>query len=375
MNIGFDAKRLYNNFTGLGNYSRFVVNSLLDYAPENHYFLYSPRIRQHPETNSITSHNSVTVATAPQWMNAVGVSGIWRSWGISKHLKPSGIQVYHGLSQELPFNIPAGIRKIVTVHDLIFLRYPDLYNPIDVKIYTAKVSKACKAADTIIAISQQTADDIVSFLGISASKIRVIYQGCHSQFTRKAAAEDIARVRTDYQLPEKYILNVGTIEKRKNILSAIKAMALLPRSGRMPLVIVGRETPYKNEVIKFVASAGLESAVIFLHHVPFADLPAIYQGAHAFVYPSFFEGFGIPVVESIESGIPVITSRGSCFIEAGGPSTLFVDPSNTEEFAHQLDRIIHDQQLRIKMTVEAKKYATRFAPAAIAKELMIVYRD
>ena len=374
MNIGFDAKRLYNNFTGLGNYSRFVVNSLLDYAPENQYILYSPKIRRHPETDSITSNTSVTVVTAPRWMNTVGASSIWRSWGIAGELKTSGLQVYHGLSQELPFNIPDGIRKVVTVHDLIFLRYPELYNPIDVKIYTAKVSRACKFADTIIAISQQTADDIVSFLDIPAAKIRVIYQGCHPQFTIKATTEDINGVRASYQLPEKYILNVGTVEKRKNILSAIKAMALLPRSERLPLVIVGRETIYKREVMKFVVSAGLENEVIFLHQVPFPHLPAIYQGAHAFVYPSFFEGFGIPVVESIESGVPVITSRGSCFIEAGGPSTLYVDPSNSEELAHQLDRIIHDQDLRSKMTVEAKKYTTRFAPAEIAKDLMVVYK-
>lgn len=375
MKIAFDAKRLFNNFTGLGNYSRFVVNSLLDHIIGNDYLLYTPKTRNHPEVNSIADHKQVTVVTPSSLYKFFGAGSLWRTWGITKEPTLSEAQVFHGLSNELPANLPERIRKIVTVHDLIFLRFPMFYNPIDVRIYKAKVNAACHSADRVIAISQQTAEDVINFLGIPASKIDVVYQGCHPQFKQMKSKKEIEAVKQKYDLPDQYILNVGTIEKRKNVMLAVEALGLLPPASRIPLVILGRATAYTNAVKVAAREADVLDSLIFLHNASFTDFPAIYQGAQLFVYPSLFEGFGIPLVEALESGIPAITSKGSCFTEAAGPSSIYVDPSDIEEMALQMSKVLSDSSLRQRMIVEGKQFVKKFSPPTIASQLMKVYSN
>lgn len=375
MKIGFDAKRLFNNFTGLGNYSRFVVRALLEHATENEYVLYTPTIRDHPEITSITNHSSVTVVTPSVLYTLFRASSIWRTFGIGKERSANSLSVFHGLSQELPVNLPGDIKKVVTVHDLIFFRFPKLYNPIDVRIYKAKVKAACRSAHKIVAVSQQTAEDLIDFLGIAESKIKVVYQGCHPQFMEVISSHEISSVKKNYNLPERYMLNVGTVEARKNVMMIVKALALLPAPTRIPLVIMGRQTAYKKQILTMARQLGVLESIIFLHHISFVHFPAIYQGAELFVYPSLFEGFGIPLLEAIESGIPVITSTGSCFSEAAGPGSIYVDPANEEELAFQLNRVLLDQELQEQMITAGKKYAARFSPSQIANELTSVYKS
>ena len=373
MKIGFDAKRLFNNFTGLGNYSRFVVAALLEHVPDNEYILYTPNIRHHPEITPITAHSNVAIVTPSAVYRLFRATSLWRTWGIGKERSVSTLNVFHGLSQELPVNLPANIKKVVTVHDLIFLRFPKFYNPIDVRIYKAKVKAACLSAHKIVAISQQTAEDLVDFLGISESKIKVVYQGCHPQFMKVLSIDEIRNTKKKYNLPEQYVLNVGTVEARKNVMTVVKAMSILPIKSRLPLVIMGRETAYKKEVVAMALQLGVLDSIIFLHQVPFTDFPPIYQGAQLFVYPSLFEGFGIPLVEAIESAIPVITSTGSCFSEAAGPGSIYIDPGNEEELAFQLNRVLLDRELQQQMISAGKKYTARFTSAQIANDLNSVY--
>lgn len=373
MNIGFDAKRLFNNFTGLGNYSRFVMNALCDFEPAHQYFLYSPKIRKHPEVTPIVERQQVQVVTPPPVYAFFKATSLWRTWGIAKEATTKKLDVFHGLSQELPANLPSSVKKIVTVHDLIFLRFPKLYNRIDVAIYKAKMKAACEQADRIVAISQQTAEDLVDFLLVPESKITVVYQGCHPQFKQTVSPAGIEAIKSKYKLPGRYILNVGTIETRKNVMLIVQALALLSPDTRLPLVIVGKETAYKKQVEEEASRLGVSNSIIFLHQVPFHEFPALYQGAEVFVYPSRFEGFGIPLVEAIESGIPVITSVGSCFSEAAGPGSLYIDPANPEELAFQLSRVVVDKTLRHQMIVEGKKFTTQFNPENIARNIMALY--
>ncbi|HEY9046963.1 MAG TPA: glycosyltransferase family 1 protein [Ohtaekwangia sp.] len=372
MRIGFEAKRLFTNFTGLGNYSRFVVNALSEFIPENQYILYSPKIRSHPEIDPIVARTNVTT---------VGPTGgyrffksLWRSWGVSHHETIKDVHIFHGLSQELPAGLPSRIRKVVTVHDLIYIRYPQFYNPIDVAIYTAKAKAACRAADRVIAISQQTADDLVNFLKVDPNKISIVYQGCHPSFKRKAAEAEKQSVKTKYSLPDQFILNVGTIEERKNVKLLVEALAHLPESNRLPVVIVGRSTDYIKQVQESAARNGVAQYIRYIHNVSFQDLPTLYQLSTVFVYPSLFEGFGIPLVEAIESGIPVITSEGSCFHEAAGPDALYTNPSDGQQLASLLEKVISDKTVREGIIQGSQKYIARFEPPVIAQALNEVYR-
>jgi glycosyltransferase involved in cell wall biosynthesis len=371
VNIGFDAKRLFNNFTGLGNFSRFVVSALSTYHPENHYYLYSPSVKSHPDVDAILSNDNVKIIT-PRGAYSF-LKSAWRTVGIGQEPSARKLHIFHGLSQELPMTLPSQVKKVVTVHDLIFMRWPKFYNPVDVKIYTTKVKSACKNADMILAISQQTADDVINFLKVDPKKVGVLYQGCHPNFKRKYTTEDLQAVATKYKLPQEYILNVGTIEERKNVLILVKALALLPKEIRIPLVIVGRRTDYAEKVLSLAKDAGISDWLIMLHHVAFEDLPGVYQGAKVFVYPSLFEGFGIPIVEALESEIPVISTTGSCLEEAGGPGSIYVNPSSEEELAYHLKNILRDDELRKQMTVSGKRFAAKFQPAVISQELIEVY--
>ncbi len=371
MQVGFEAKRLFTNFTGLGNYSRFIVNALSEFAPENTYILYSPRIKSHPEVDPILARPNI---------KAIGPTGgftflksLWRSWGIQYNKSIPNLDIFHGLSQELPAGLPKHIKKIVTVHDLIYIRYPQFYNPIDVAIYTAKVKSACRRADKVIAISQQTANDLIEFIKVDPGKIEVVYQGCHPIFKTKASAEIKAAVKAKYNLPDKFILNVGTIEQRKNVKQLVEALALLPADVQLPVVIVGRATDYLKEVIACAQEKKVIDKITFIHKASFQDLPALYQLATVFVYPSLFEGFGIPLIEAIESGLPIITSQGSCFREAAGPDALYTDPADPDQLASFLEKIITDRIVRESVINGSKKYIERFEPALIAQVLTKVY--
>jgi glycosyltransferase involved in cell wall biosynthesis len=376
MNVGFEAKRLFSNFTGLGNYSRFIVDALSTHYHEDSFFLYTPSVKQHPEVNEIIHRENVNVISPKGLFSQPGFSAVWRSWALTRQPSIQKLSVFHGLSQELPIGLPRHVKKVVTVHDLIFLRYPGFYKPIDISIYKRKVKQACAAADCIIAISRQTAEDIQSILSVEfGPKIKIVYQGVHPNFSSRKTERELMAVSLKYKLPSRFMLNVGTIEERKNLLTLIKALAIIPESSRLPLVVIGRKTNYYSLIEEQIKALGLQKYVTVLSDVAFADFPAIYQKATLFVYPSLFEGFGIPVVEAMKSGVPVITSTGSCFSEAGGPSTIYVHPESPEGLAEKILLLTGDEELRQQMSKVGQAYIQKFAPEAIAKDLHNVYES
>ncbi len=371
MKIGFDAKRLFNNFTGLGNYSRFVVKALADHYPDNEYLLYSPKIKSSSDAEYFFHQKNIQLKK-PDGLQAK-LGGIWRSYSLGNVAAKDQVQLFHGLSNELPLTKPRGLKTIVTIHDVIYKRYPDFYKPIDRAIYDFKFKKACESADQIIAVSEQTASDVIEFLKADAKKVKVIYQGCHPVFKEKYSQEQIQSVKQKYNLPDKFILNVGTIESRKNALLILKALSLIKE--KIKLVIVGRATSYQQELDQFIQSNNLIDQVQFIHKAAFTDLPLIYQSASAFVYPSFFEGFGIPIVEAIASGLPVITSKGSCFAEAGGADCWYIDPHQPEELATAISTVWLNGENIKQRVLRSQQYIQRFEPKVIATELMNVYNS
>ncbi|MDR1673194.1 MAG: glycosyltransferase family 4 protein [Bacteroidales bacterium] len=371
MIIGFDAKRAFSNHTGLGNYSRYVIRNLSVFCPEHRYRLYAPKDTVYPDIVSIRERNNVA-SVFPRGFNKIFPS-LWRTKTVVSDLVRDGVQLYHGLSGELPVGLEkAGIRSVVTVHDLIFLRYPGYYKPIDRSIYIRKLRYACRKADHIITVSECTQKDVISFFGIDPEKISILYQGCDASFHVPVTDAEKERVQKKYRLPETFLLNVGTIEARKNLLTAVKSLLHLDAS--IHLVAVGRETAYAGHVKSFVAAHSLESRVHLLTGVPLSDLPAVYQSAAVFVYPSFYEGFGIPLIEALYSRVPVIAALGSCLLEAGGPNSLYLNPEDVQAFASAIHKILNNDVLRDKMVAEGKRYVTRFDDNLLAGQMMQLYQ-
>ncbi|MDR0713221.1 MAG: glycosyltransferase family 4 protein [Bacteroidales bacterium] len=370
MIIGFDAKRAFANHTGLGNYSRYIINNLSVYCPEHSYQLYAPKDTRHPDLAKIRQADNICVHF-PRGLNRL-VSSAWRTKFILNDLVANGVELYHGLSNEIPVGLKkAGIRSVVTVHDLIFLRYPGYYRPADRMIYLKKIKYACLEADHIVTVSECTQRDVISFFGVAPQKVSIIYQGCDASFHSPAGEDKIREVRKKYELPEKFILNVGTMEARKNLLLAVKAMRHI--DADIHLVAVGKETAYTAQIKEFIAQHHLGARVRLLTGVPLKDLPAIYQSSLLFVYPSFYEGFGIPVIEALYSGIPVVAAIGSCLLEAGGHHSIYVQPENEMALADAVKKIISNDTLRKKMIVEGKKHAFHFDDQLLAQQMIQLY--
>lgn len=369
MRIGFDAKRAFFNNTGLGNYSRNTLQQLFEHYPEHQYYLYVPSRRTKIK---FKFHENAKLITPNTFIGKIFKS-YWRSFLICQQLNQDKLDIYHGLSNELPFGITeTKVKTIVTIHDLIFKRFPQWYKPIDVKIYDRKFKYAVQYADKIIAVSQQTANDIVEFYGVSEEKITVIYQNCNPLFYQLLSPDQILKVKEKFSLPNEYILYVGTIEERKNLHRLIEAMNVA--NIDVPLVAVGKKTQYYYKQVLPLVKSSKKEQFIFIENIDNKELPAIYQGARLFVYPSLYEGFGIPILEAQASGVPVITSKGGCFKETGGEHSLYANPLNVEEIAHAIVKVLSDKELRINMIEQGRVYSKKFLKTDTIQNLMIIYK-
>ncbi len=366
MKIGYDAKRAVSNMTGLGNYSRLVIEETALSHPESTLYLYTPtltdRQRSNPRVHRIDQLRNVEFRH-PDGLGPFGHGSLWRTIGITRHFEPDGLDIYHGLSNELPLNIVSGgIPTVVTIHDLIYRRMPECYNPIDRMLYDFKYGRSARNATRVIAISECTKRDLIELHHVDPERIDVIYQGCDPQFAKRMDRNQIEALRRKYRLPEQYIIQVGTIERRKNLELTVRALPQLP--PQIGLVAVGKDNNYLNHVRRIASQLGVEGRLTVLQGIPFDHLPALYQGAEAAVYPSRYEGFGIPVLEALESRRPVVAATGSCLEEAGGEAAFYVSPDDPRELSDTLNHILRQntgglEERLTRGTIYAQKFNTR----------------
>ncbi|RDC66074.1 glycosyltransferase family 4 protein [Adhaeribacter pallidiroseus] len=371
MQIGFDAKRAFTNTSGLGNYSRFVIAALQKQFPQNNYFLYTTRQAE-------IFQQFLPPVPQVQLVKPTGLyrllPDVWRLGGLVNSIEKFELDIFHGLSNELPFFFKkTKARRVVTIHDLIYLRFPELYKPHDRVIYNAKFRSACQSADKIIAISRQTQADLMQFYNIAPEKIEVIYQDCNPIFHQRATAAVLQTVKEKYRLPDKFLLSVGTLERRKNHLHFLKAWLQSSLTDTHDIVLIGKKLPYTAQIENFIQENNLTGKVHILPYIPFQELPAIYQLAQVFVYPSLFEGFGIPILEGMNSGVPVVTSTGSCFTEAGGEAALYAEPNDLAQLANQLVVASTDQAVRNRMIEAGYDQAKKFRAEHTIPQINQVY--
>jgi glycosyltransferase involved in cell wall biosynthesis len=367
--IGFDAKRAFHNASGLGNYSRDVLRILARHRPEHAYLAYNPRPARVPFAPA-----AAVEVRLPQTFLGRTFPAAWRQALILGDLRRDRIDLFHGLSAELPRGLArAGVPGVVTIHDLIFERMPELYAAVDRRIYRAKARRALAEARRVVAISEQTRRDLVELYGADPARVRVAYQGCHEAFQAPIPGDELERVTRERRLPSDFLLSVGTIERRKNLALAVGALRQLP--AHVALVVVGRPTAYLREVEQVAVSAGVQDRLVRLERVDMRELAALYRLAIALVYPSRYEGFGIPIIEALFSGTPVVTSRGGCFEEAGGPGSAYVDPDDVDGFAAAVAGIVRDPDRREQMRAQGLAHARRFSDVAVAAALFGVYEE
>lgn len=366
MTVAYDAKRVFQNFTGLGNYSRTLLKNLNTFFPQGNYQLFAPKRVLHPSTAYFLEQFSVHTpqGSLPSW---------WRTYGMTKDVVSAGAQIFHGLSHEIPIGIQyqKSLKTIVTMHDLVFKVYPEYTSFLQRQVYDLKFRYACNHADKIIAISQQTKQDIIKYYGISPERIAVIYQTCADAFQDWTLPTPALSLKN---LPAEYMLYVGSVIERKNLLRIIEAISMLPKGTFPPLVVVGDGAAYAQKVRQLIVKKRLEKEVIWIDKMIYEELPRLYRDASVFIYPSEYEGFGIPIIEALFSRIPVITSSVSCLPEAAGSDSLLVNPTSSEEIAAAIHKAIYDSDLRQKMITKGWDFAqANFSAPKVTAEMWSLY--
>jgi glycosyltransferase involved in cell wall biosynthesis len=288
------------------------------------------------------------------------------------------MDLIHGLAFAAPF--ASGCPTVVTVHDLSFLRYPGAFRPFNRYYLSLATRASTRRATRVIAVSASTRQDVINLIGVAPEKVVVVPNGVTAEF-HPADPVEVSAFRQRMGLPERYILFLGTLEPRKNLVRLIEAYSLLHTRGQItaasipPLVIAGGKGWYYQEIFSRVTALGLAGKVTFPGFVPAGDLPWWYRGADLFVYPSLFEGFGLPPLEAMASGTPCITSRASSLPEVAGDAAILVDPEDVEQLADAMHRVLATPDLAGHLRAAGISQASRFPWEHTAAETRAVYRS
>jgi glycosyltransferase involved in cell wall biosynthesis len=348
---------------------------LARYHSDHQYYLYTPEFKDQRVIDWLNEYPSFNVRT-PESTLAKKAHSIWRSFGLSGTIEQDSLDLYHGLSHEIPFGLEKkSCKKVVTIHDLLFMRFPENFGLIDRKMYRLKFSHGCEKSDQVLAICDQTKRDIVDFLGIPESKITVMYQSCEPMFYQIYSDEAKEQLRAKYNLPQKYMLYVGAIEPNKNALTIIRAYGQICSDVTEDLVLVGKGGKYKEKCKNLVRQLGIENRVRFLDELEYLDLPGIYQLATLLLHPSFFEGFGIPIIEALFSLTPALITEGHCFPEAGGEDSIYLNPNKVDDWSDAMKLLAGDEDLCYRIANKSRNFVEKFHQKQTSKKLMEFYQS
>lgn len=358
LKIGYDAKRFFLNQTGLGNYSRYVINGMTELFPQFILTLFSTQ-------ESKDDHKMVS--SGKKGLRAL----IWRALKIVKAPEFKDLDIYHGLSNEIPLR-RTSVKTVVTVHDIIFKHLPETQNALNRWIYNFKTKRACENADKVVAISEFTKRDLIRFYEVSPTKIEVIYQDCLPQFYDIEIQNK--EIRKKYGLVNPYLLCTGTIEFRKSQLDLVKAFEQLEFSG--DLVLLGKKTKYFQQIEEYLKSREtLQKRIIILDNADFEDFPAIYKNAQLFVYPSICEGFGIPILEAMNTGVATVTTKDTVMEEVGEEAVVYFEGNNVQDLRDKITELLLDESKRKELIKKGHQQALKFRKEITLAQLAKLYQE
>jgi len=368
MNIGLNGLFLSKKITGGGRYLLNLVNELGMHKTNENYFIFLNRksFKKNIINNLFIENINCGFCTSFRPLRL-----FWESLLLPDVIKKNKIDLFHASGFTLPARLPC--RSIVTIFDMTFFLMPEVHQKVKTAYFRNRIPLTLKKADMIIAISNQTKNDIVNIL--PEHKIRVIYLGLDKKFKPLGDSIKIQTTRMKYNLPQKYILFVGTVEPRKNISRIILAFDKIKKKGSEHKLLIAGEWGWNyKEILLTINRLGLKDEIIFTHYVTDEDMPFIYNGASVFVYPSLYEGFGIPVLEAMACGVPVVTSCVSSLPEVAGEAAILIDPRNIEEISNAIDKVLRNSGLAEQLKIRGMQRAAKFSNQKMALETMDVYR-
>ena len=383
MKITIDARPAMLQRTGIGHYTYNLVNLLHKIAPEHHYYLcdvfagmgfYNMHRVDNKQSNTDRFLNIFKIpfpfVTVSRFLMLMGnkLQG--------KATKIENTDLFFGTNFRAVF--ADNVKTVITIHDMAHEYFPETIKDSATLTYLKdQLPEVARKADRIIAVSETTRDDIIRFLAVDPGKIRVVFNGVESRFRQIADTDLLTRLRERYGLPDKFMLYVGAIQPRKNISGIVEAYARLCERNVCShhLVIAGGDC-WKSEGLKTqIAALNLQDKVHFLGYVDDSDLPGLYNLADQFVFPSFYEGFGLPVLEAMACGIPVLTSKTSALSEVAGDAAILVDPHSVDEIAYAMERLALDAELRKNCIDKGLQRARLFSWERCAEETLAVLQE
>lgn len=374
MHVAIDGKRFFLNASGLGRYSRTLVPALLDQAPPDtlSLTLFKPPGKVKFEADP---HPRLQIEEAQYRLPGSAGNALWRFRKLPRLIDGGPYSLFHGPSHILPHKTRCPM--VVTMFDLIFLRYPDYFPLWDRNYYRHMFKKSSRRADYIISISEATKADLVNYLGAREEKISVVYPACDEGLA-PLPQERLKAVRRRFDLPADYVLYVGTIEPRKNILRTAQAIDRLLAQGRIHdevmFLVVGNKGWFYDEILNGIEQLPHRDNVRLVGPAFGEDLAGIYQLAKALAFASEFEGFGYPVLEAMQMGTAVLTSRISSLPEAGGNAAHYVDPLAVDDIAAGLEKLINDHAYRQSLIQKGFQHAQTFSAQAMAAKTLEIYK-
>lgn len=372
MHVGLNAQLLSLSETyrsaGINRYIHQLITTLPGIAPDLRLTAYVGDTRFTPPPGLEARYSRL-----PTGRPSVRI--LWEQTAQPWRILVDGLDVIHGLAYVLPIVAPCA--RVVTVHDLSFVRYPQAFRPFN-RIYLQAMGRASvRRAHRVIADSESTRRDLIRLWRIDPGQVVVVPLGIEPEFT-PGEPDQVEAFRRRRGLPERYLLFVGTLEPRKNVTAVVEAFAAWLRRSRrrdVHLVIAGAKGWYYDAVFARVEALQVQDRVHFAGYVPAAELPDWYRGAEGFVYPSLYEGFGLPPLESMACGTPVITSNTSSLPEVVGDAAILVDPTDVEAIAEAMERLLSDPELRRQLREAGMARARLFSWERTARETVAAYRD
>ena len=373
MRVGIDGKVMALKAGGIGRYALNLLKGMTEILP------------QHPSIELILYPGPATevpFSLPPRVQISLRTPRVSSSFIRSACLFPvllprENLDIFHGLDHRgLPL-FHKVCPLILSVHDMITWVHPEFFTWKHRWVVHFMLPRMIQQADRIVTISHASREDIAGFFKIDPEKIVVHYLGCEDHF-RPAAPAAIEAIKQKYRLPGDYVLFVGTLEPRKNLILILQALSLLKRRGKwrgLKLAVVGRRGWLYEEIFAKILSWHLEEDVLFLGFVDDRELPTLYSGSLFFIFPSFYEGFGLPVLEAMACGAPVISSNTSSLPEVAGDAAYLVDPRNAEELAWRMETLLESPSEREALRQKGMERAKLFSWSKAAQATLDLYQE
>jgi glycosyltransferase involved in cell wall biosynthesis len=369
MRIGIDARPLSKQRTGIGNYIQGLVELLPQVAPQHDYFLYSNRRIDSQFAEGRYRHQfdqAFRRCPGALWLLARG----------ARLAKRDALDVYWATQAVLPPRMPSGVLKIVTVYDLVWLRCPETSTRYNLLVQSLCARKAIADADYVVVISQSTQDELIQRLGVPREKTKLVYPGVADRYKAHDHAKAAEYISRKYGVPQRYMATVGIVHPRKNQQFLVRVLGILKKNGQLdcPLLVVGPIGWKNSPLFREIEAAGLtESDIRFLGYIPDEDMPLFYAGAQVFLFPTLYEGFGLPPVEAMACGVPVIASDAPCMPEVLGDAAILEPLGNIERFTSSILKVLADGEVRGELRAKGIQRAQRFRYETSVKQLLEVF--